>query len=137
MNTTQRRQTIGAALAIVLVSALVGCTDSEPKQEPLVPLSANDDKGSEVTDAWIGRWVGPEGTYLDIRGGRGRYKLTIANLDGPKEYEGQAEGEGIAFQRDGTSEVVKATDGAGTGMKWLADKKNCLVIQPSEGFCQD
>jgi hypothetical protein len=32
--------------------------------------------------------------------------------------------------------VLRATDGAGTGMKWLADKTDCLVVAPGEGFCR-
>jgi hypothetical protein len=39
--------------------------------------------------------------------------------------------------RDGTTETIRATDGAGTGMKWLANKTDCLVVTVgSEGFCR-
>jgi len=35
------------------------------------------------------------------------------------------------------TETIRATDGAGTGMKWLADRKDCLVVTVgSEGFCR-
>jgi hypothetical protein len=56
---------------------------------------------------WVGRWPGPEGTWLDI---------SVA---------------------DGVRESLRATDGAGTGMKWLAGKTTCLVVRPGEGFCRD
>jgi hypothetical protein len=44
---------------------------------------------------------------------------------------------GIEFVRGGNTEVIHATDGVGTGMKWLVDKNNCLVVRPGEGFCRD
>lgn len=34
-------------------------------------------------------------------------------------------------------ETIRATNGPGTGMKWLADKRNCFVIRPGEGFGRD
>ncbi len=90
-----------------------------------------------ATDAWLGSWTGPEGTQLSIAGGEGSYQLTIRNLDGPLTFPGVAVEVGIEFQRAGVTEVIRATDGAGTGMKWLADKRNCLVVRPGEGFCRD
>jgi hypothetical protein len=87
-------------------------------------------------DEWLGRWTGPEGTYLDIGGGGGRYELTIADLDGPRRFEGAAEGASIVFERAGVRETLRSTDGAGTGMKWLAEKLNCLVVAAGEGFCR-
>ena len=35
------------------------------------------------------------------------------------------------------TETIIATSGKGTGMKWLADKHDCLVIKPGEGYCRD
>jgi len=90
-----------------------------------------------VTDAWIGKWIGPEGTFLEISGGRGSYRLIIQNLDGPRTFEGKAKGDHIEFERDDKVESIRSTDGGGTGMKWLATKENCLVIKLGEGFCRD
>jgi hypothetical protein len=124
-------------LGMTLVVAMVGCSDADIRQE--IDNSSNATIRNEpvMTDAWLGRWIGAEGTYLDIRGGDGVYELTIANLDGPIMYVGNGVEEGITFQRNEVTEVIRATDGAGTGMKWLAEKTNCLVIQPGEGFCMD
>ena len=36
----------------------------------------------------------------------------------------------------GKQEKIYATNGIGTGMKWLADKNDCLAIRPGEGFCR-
>ena len=43
----------------------------------------------------------------------------------------------MQFQRDGKSETISAGSGRDTGMKWLLDKKNCLIIKIGEGFCRD
>lgn len=89
------------------------------------------------TDAWVGRWIGPEGTYLEVAGAGGLYEITVMNLDGARTFVGSAQGERIVFERDGKTESVRATDGNGTGMKWLAGKTNCLTVRVGEGYCRD
>jgi hypothetical protein len=94
-------------------------------------------------DAWIGRWAGPEGLFLDIAGdpaGSGQYALTIkADLDSRGDrYPGTAEGATIRFARGGKEQTIRAGNGAETGFKWLADKKDCLiVVAGTEGYCRD
>jgi hypothetical protein len=91
------------------------------------------------TDAWLGRWTGPEGSYLLLESGTetGLYKVTIANLDGPRQFEGTAAGDKVQFTRDGKAQLLHATNGVDTGMKWLADKKECLTVNAGEGYCRD
>jgi hypothetical protein len=89
------------------------------------------------TDEWLGRWNGPEGTYLEIAGGNGAYEVTVKDLDRARTFSGSAVGDGIEFHRDGATELLRATDGDATGMKWLAGKKNCLTIKAGEGYCRD
>ncbi len=89
------------------------------------------------TDDWLGRWHGPEGTYLEIAGAGGAYEITVKDLDRARTFSGSAVGDGIEFRRDGANEMLRATDGDATGMKWLAGKKNCLTIKPGEGYCRD
>jgi hypothetical protein len=101
------------------------------------PDASRPASSSAVTDGWLGRWNGPEGTFLAIEGGGGRYELTIRNLDGPRTFTGVADGEQIRFERDGVAETVRATDGGATGMKWLGDKTDCLTIRLGEGYCRD
>ncbi|MEP7206627.1 MAG: hypothetical protein ABI920_06795 [Casimicrobiaceae bacterium] len=88
-------------------------------------------------DRWLGRWNGPEGTFLRITGGNGSYEVTIRDLDGPRSFRGAGADDRIEFTRDGRSESIRATGGAATGMKWLADKHDCLTIRRGEGFCRD
>jgi len=90
-----------------------------------------------ATDAWVGRWTGPEGTYLEIAAAAEAYQITIKDLDAARTFSGEASGDRIEFRRDGTAESIRATTGDETGMKWLAGKKNCLTIKAGEGFCRD
>lgn len=124
---------IGASLGALVLGA---CGDVD-MQGP-VRTAPDDPVRSEfpATDAWLGRWRGPEGTYLEVEGGGGLYQLTIADLDGPRAFEGVSEGGNIVFERDGRRETLRSTDGAGTGMKWLAEETNCLVVVSGEGFCR-
>lgn len=89
------------------------------------------------TDGWVGQWTGVEGTFLRIEGGNGKYQITIRNLDGPRTFAGQSSGEVIAFEADGANRTIRTTDGAGTGMKWLAGKNNCLAVSGGDGYCRD
>lgn len=91
------------------------------------------------TDAWIGKWVGVEGLALDIAPGpdAGQYALRVTLLDGSDNYVGTADGDAIRFTRDGKAETIRKVGGDETGLKYLAGKKNCLMIQKGEGFCRD
>ncbi len=104
-----------------------------------VDPTANASARDLLTDAWIGKWIGVEGTVLDIQpsGEAGHYLLSVTLLDGTKSYDGTAEGDMIRFTRDGRPESVRAATGNDTGLKWLAGKQNCLMIQQGEGFCRD
>ena len=121
---------------LLLMLCLGACND-----QTIEP--ANDTSGSRETitsistDAWLGKWNGPEGTFLEITGGEGKYTIIIQNLDGPKTYQGNSSGEEIAFERDGIAETIHATNGSETGMKWLADKSDCLTVRTGEGYCRD
>jgi hypothetical protein len=121
---------------LALTFALLGCTERAAGPGPASAASA-DAANSEVRfDAWLGQWEGVEGTSLRLTGGRGSYQVTISNLDGPRSYQGRAVGDGIAFEREGGKQVIRATNGVGTGMKWLAEKTNCLAVRPGEGWCR-
>jgi hypothetical protein len=128
-----RMNLVVRSIVVALVSGAVfaGCTDRRPDAPPPVTAPA-----VPLTDTWLGQWNGPEGTYLTVTGGDGRYDIVIRNLDGPTSFKGVGVGEGIEFVRDGVTETIRATDGPGTGMKWLADKSECLKIRSGEGYCR-
>lgn len=91
-----------------------------------------------VTHQWPGRWNGPEGTYLDLGfNADGNVSVVIADLDGPQNFKGRFVGDAVQFSRGGRVEIIRAASGPDTGMKWLLDKKDCLLIRPGEGYCRD
>ncbi len=107
--------------------------DASPKTD-----KADDGKAETGNaDKLVARWNGPEGTYLNITKKDGKYSVEIANLDGPKTYDGTAKGDTIEFTRDGKTETVKAATGEETGMKGFEKEQNCVVVtKGSEGFCK-
>lgn len=62
-----------------------------------------------------------------------KYAVT---MEDERTFEGTAGPDYIVFERDGIQERIKATDGEGTGMKWLADESNCLTVKEGEGYCR-
>jgi hypothetical protein len=119
--------------ALVVAAFLCGAC-SPAADSPAAPPAAA--PAAPVADQWIGQWTGPEGTFLKIGAGGGRYDLTIQNLDGPRTFSGLATERGISFERDGVREEIRATNGEATGMKWLKDKTDCLTVKPGEGYCR-
>lgn len=93
-------------------------------------------EANSQSDKWLGQWNGPEGTFLLLSKNGERYVVKIQSLDGPQTYEGVSVGNRIQFERDGKTESIRAGTGAETGMKWLLDEKNCLIIKTGEGFCR-
>jgi len=128
------RQPLIFALAALLVSLACDRTTSAPTTGA---PKAESKPASPLTDQWLGRWPGVEGTYLDLARKGDKYVVTISDLDGPKEFEGFAAGDHIEFTRHGKSETIHHGNGQDAGMKWLLDKKDCLVIHTGEGFCRD
>ena len=125
-----------SVLALTVVS--VGCQGEKLAHESTASPSVVDKTTAfnPVVDQWLGRWNGPEGTYLVLSKNAEKYSVKINSLDGPATYEGVAIGDHIEFQRNGKIESIRTGSGKDTGMKWLLDEKNCLVIKMSEGFCR-
>ena len=128
-----------SVLSSALAFSLTACKDQQPEPgQKLKPETTSSAANQHVvTDQWLGQWNGPEGTFLKITGGDGKYEVIIQNLDGPQNYTGISIDNGIQFERNGVMEKIQATNGAETGMKWLSEKSNCLTVHKGEGFCKD
>jgi hypothetical protein len=133
-------------VAILAVTVLFGaCQDHKFTAEPPVTGTSSAPPSSEIPPAggsvsaekWLGKWNGPEGTFLVLSLNGNRYLVKIQSLDSLDTYEGVATVDGIQFTRNGKTESIHAGNGEDTGMKWLLDKKNCLIIKYGEGFCRD
>lgn len=132
-----------AKFFFVMVTSFVlgACSDHKAEDKPAPVTSSSAPSTTEEiinieTDKWLGHWNGPEGTFLKISGGKGKYEITISDLDGPRAFNGVQSGNVIHFERNGVKESIHATNGVDTGMKWLSDKTNCLTIKAGEGYCR-
>ena len=132
------RLPIGLLLACIAVLAGCGKKDSSaPLAKPDSSVHSESTPAGSALDAWQGTWNGPEGTYLKVTAKPDSgYEIVIKDLDGARSFEGIGTADQIHFTRDGQEERIRATDGAGTGMKWLADKSECLTVKPGEGYCR-
>lgn len=133
MNATLRSLTASLALALLVI----GCTDRNTNSKQVIAAGSGDTSSTPVADKWLGKWNGPEGTFLQLVGGNGKYDVTIRNLDGSRIFQGRAVGDRMEFERNGMQESVRATNGTETGMKWLSEKSNCLTVRVGEGYCRD
>lgn len=130
-------------LAVVTLASQVACSRPEPPSPAVAQATAVAAPASQAPSAatlaahpWSGTWNGPEGTSLLVEGGGAQVRLTIHDLDGPRKYAGRVDGPVIRFERDGVVESISAGNGEQTGMKWLADEKNCLLVKEGEGWCR-
>lgn len=114
-------------------------TNSAPVAPVAAPVAAHktpDHQPENSPDKWLGQWNGPEGTYLLLIRKGDKYVVKIHSLDGPDVYEGVSAGDRIQFTRGDKPESIHAGSGEETGMKWLLDKQDCLIIKRGEGFCR-
>lgn len=157
MNTSKLRRPLLLATAAIAAFMVGACTTPEPPKAPnttstpavtqspaISPEVAN--PGEAAVQKLIGKWDGPEGTYLSVTekmGGDGKqqlprkFEVEIKDLDKAEKFEGTAKDRAIEFTRKGRVETVKAATGAETGMKGFDKETNCVVVtKGSEGFCR-
>lgn len=134
------------ALFVLSTLALLTACDQDAKSpaKPAPPsVQATLVPETPPTDKWIGQWIGVEGLHLSIAKddsiGRGHYLLTMQyglDAEDAGTFKGEAAEDGIAFTRPDGPQSLRAGDGAATGLKWLADKKDCLIVATGEGYCR-
>ena len=129
--------TFRSLMACATLTLLVTGCDVRNSGSSINAASSAGASSAAQADKWLGKWNGPEGTFLHLAGGKGKYEVTIQNLDGPRTFQGNAAGNQIEFERNGLKESLHATNGAETGMKWLSEKSNCLTVRAGEGYCRD
>ncbi|WGI26081.1 hypothetical protein QEN58_03220 [Halomonas alkaliantarctica] len=137
-----------AALALSTLLLISGCAQHSNGTASGAPDSGASTEQNQPhhqeTDQWVGRWIGVEGLFLEISkddsAGPGHYLLHMRyglDADQSGTFEGQATAEGIRFNRGGGPQLLSAGDGEATGMKWLLEKEDCLVVATGEGYCRD
>ena len=124
-----------------LTALLIVLAACEPQPEDARKAAAQAPAPPSATESWIGRWNGPEGTFLALAPGDspGRMRLTLKDsLDSQADYIAIVEGDRLRFTRRGATETVRPGTGADTGFKWLLDKRDCLIVTAGkEGYCRD
>jgi len=135
-----------ALLALIATMLISGCSNSNTSASntPASDTATEQNQPHQVTDQWVGRWTGVEGLFLEISkedfAGPGHYLLHMRyGLDADQigTFERQAIAEGIRFNRGEGPQLLLASDGEATGMKWLLEKEDCLVVATGEGYCRD
>lgn len=104
-----------------------------------VTTPAENSAAAGKSDAdYLGRWIGVEGTYLNVaaKPGGGVTLDMQWDLDHRGRFDGTVTERGIRFVRDDTTEVAVPSDGDATGLKYLAGKTDCLTVKPGEGYCR-
>lgn len=152
---------------LLVVAALVGCSDRQPNAGASAPVDSADVVDAEpsappsttgtgidtaagpaavaapddarVEADYLGRWTGVEGMYLVVaaKPGGGVTLDMQWDLDNSGTFDGSVTAEGLRFMRNGVAETALPGNGDATGLKHLADKQECLVVKPGEGYCRD
>ncbi|MGQ2977248.1 MAG: hypothetical protein ACT6QT_16250 [Sphingopyxis sp.] len=148
----QKSVILASAAALVL---LAGCEKAEaPAPAPTdattteVPVETMPPEGAEATDpataphrfaSWAGKWTGVEGMYATITpAAPGKYTLEMqSDLDTKGTYDGEDSEHGIKFKRGAEELSLHRGSGDETGLKYLAGKKECLIVKTGEGYCRD
>ncbi len=136
---TPETKTVNTPPAATPTSSPAASPATSPSNSPSASPASNDNATAGKADVLVGKWLGAEGTFLNVTKKGDKFEVEIKNLNPEsKKYEGTAKGDVIEFTRDGKPATVKTATGEETGMKWLLAKKNCVVItKGSEGYCKD
>lgn len=136
---------IGMATTVLLA----GCEKAEapaPTETMAVPVeTAPTGAASDPAMAphrfasWAGKWVGVEGMFVTITPTEpGRYSLEMqSDLDTRGTYKGRDSEHGIQFERGTEKLSLHRGSGEETGLKYLVDKDECLIVKTGEGYCRD
>lgn len=126
--------------ALTIAALAAACSPRQPQTANVVAPPAASPSPAPSTPDYRGRWTGVEGMFLDVTSGGapGRYRLTMQyDLDHRGTFAAQQNGAALMFERNGRPLVLRPTDGAATGLRYLAGKRDCLTVAPGEGYCRD
>lgn len=135
-------------IASLFALSLAGCDTADAPEpvteaqeqvagDPISPVMAG--AAEHRFASWQGRWIGVEGMYVNITPTTpNSYELEMqSDLDTKGSYVGTDSEHGIKFTRGGEQLSLYRTSGAETGLKYLAEKQDCLMVKSGEGYCRD
>ncbi|UDF05189.1 hypothetical protein [Asticcacaulis sp. AND118] len=135
---------IRPVLGFIPVLALIACspkseapppTEAETSASSSASISAS--KAADVAAGYVGRWTGPEATSLEIVARQHDYEVTVSGTQTPGVFTGTVNGDALQIERNGEVQLIRHTTGARTGVKFLADKNDCVSVGQGEGYCRD
>lgn len=106
--------------------------------DPVTPTA--DPAPAADAPRFAGMWTGPEGlSFVVERRADGGYRVRNRDtLDTEQTFDAVADAGTLRFVRRGEAQVARPGTGAETGYKWLANKKDCLIVETGvEGYCRD
>lgn len=132
------RLLIGVTLLVGLGACSENNSADSAASSPDVAAETAPTVATDPSD-WSGKWTGPEGLYVIIRSKDGSsVELEMqSDLDTFGTYAGSVAPEGISFERGGEALLLRPASGVETGLKYLSDKTNCLMVKSGEGYCRD
>lgn len=110
-------------------------TEAEASASSAASTSAS--KAADVAAGYVGRWTGPEGTSLEVVARQHDYEVTLSGTSTPGVFTGTVNGNAMQIERNGETQLIRHTTGAKTGVKYLADKLDCVSVSNGEGYCRD
>lgn len=118
---------------------------SDPATAPAAGGPGDDAAARQAAEGarafFLGTWTGPEGLSFEVarkRDGDGYRIRNRDTLDTEQRFDARREGGTLRFVRRGAALTARPGTGAETGFKWLANKRDCLIVQPGiEGYCRD
>ena len=140
------RRLAASCTVLAVLCAVTACTPaSDSGSEAAAPAATSSAAPAPAAATpvdpaqWTGKWVGPEGLFVEIApAADGTFALTMqSDLDTRGSYVGKAVDGGIAFERGGQQLLLRPASGDETGLKYLAGKTDCLMVAPGEGYCRD
>ncbi|MFD1950201.1 hypothetical protein ACFSGX_05405 [Sphingomonas arantia] len=147
MTGTGGMKASGAVMAVLLLAACGGggngntpVVANETVAETAATNAVAAAPVTETAVSFVGTWTGPEGLSFEVEpvasgGFRVRNQDT---LDEKTMFDARQEGGTLRFVRRGQALVARPGTGAETGFKWLANKRDCLIVQAGvEGYCRD
>lgn len=138
-------------LALASMAFVTGCADCDVATQPVLHRSATHTKSwldeTPISNylhpdesplvRLLGKWNGPEGTYLDIHYSQNTFTIHLKDTEKLRTFTAQSKGDHLVFERDGIIESVHLSTGDETGMKWLSGKQECVTVLLGEGYCRD
>lgn len=136
---TMNKTTVGILVIAVIITAVIGFTSPRTgSSTKTMDEQSSVAKTVEEAKVFDGHWPGIGGNDLLItKLPEAGYIVSFISSKGPITTNGTLSGDTLVITRDGKDYTLRTGTGADTGVKEFAEKKNCIIVQKSEGYCRN